>query len=56
MVLTTFGIDSIVGAELREWLMKSFGLGITFGQLVARGMITRMLAELVVEKLTTSRG
>jgi len=54
--LTTFGIDSMVGAELRGWLMKSFGLGVTFGQLVARGTRIRMLAGLVVEKLTALRG
>ncbi|KAE8839561.1 hypothetical protein HRS9122_06166 [Pyrenophora teres f. teres] len=54
--LTTFGIDSMVGAELRGWLMKSFGLGVTFGQLVARGMKIRVLVGLVVEKLTSPRG
>ena len=53
--LMTFGTDSVVGAELRGWLMKSFGLGATFGQLVASGMRVRLLGELVVEKSTAPK-
>lgn len=47
----SYGLDSMIGAELRNWLFKELGLNIAFQELLGAGLSFRGLAEKVVEGL-----
>ena len=46
-----YGLDSMIGAELRNWLFKEFGLDIPFQQLLASTLTFKALAIVVGEKI-----
>ena len=50
--VASYGLDSMIGAELRNWLFKEFGLDIGFQQLLAPSLTLRLLATTVA----TTRG
>ena len=43
--VASYGIDSMIGAELRNWLFKEFGLDIPFQQLLGPSLTPMKLAE-----------
>ncbi|GKT75184.1 LOW QUALITY PROTEIN: polyketide synthase [Colletotrichum tofieldiae] len=43
--VASYGIDSMIGAELRNWLFKEFGLDIPFQQLLGPSLTPTKLAE-----------
>ncbi|EFQ99795.1 lovastatin nonaketide synthase [Nannizzia gypsea CBS 118893] len=43
-----YGLDSMIGAELRNWLFKQFGLNIAFQDLLATTLTFKGLSELVL--------
>ncbi|KAI1172338.1 putative polyketide synthase [Nemania sp. FL0916] len=45
--IASYGIDSMIGAELRNWLFEHFALDIPFQKLLAPTLTARKLAELV---------
>lgn len=45
--VASYGIDSMIGAELRNWLFKEFGLDIPFQQLLGPSLTPTRLAEQV---------
>lgn len=49
--LGSYGLDSMVGAEMRSWLFKEFGLDYPFQKLLARTLTFRALAVVVAEKM-----
>uniref|UniRef100_A0A093UTY9 Lovastatin nonaketide synthase n=1 Tax=Talaromyces marneffei PM1 TaxID=1077442 RepID=A0A093UTY9_TALMA len=49
--ISVYGIDSMIGADLRNWLYKLFGLEITFQHLLAPSMTILALASAVAENL-----
>lgn len=48
--LTRYGIDSMTAAELRNWLIKTFGVDISVLQLLGERVKVTDLAAMVVEK------
>ncbi|KAL9030784.1 MAG: hypothetical protein Q9196_001134 [Gyalolechia fulgens] len=51
-----YGLDSMIGAELRNWLFKEFGLDIPFQQLLAPTLTFKTLSMAVGEKLGLVQG
>ncbi|KAF2705690.1 hypothetical protein K504DRAFT_460398 [Pleomassaria siparia CBS 279.74] len=51
--MASYGIDSMISAELRNWLFKTFGLEISFVELVGKGVTIEELSFKVVERLIT---
>ncbi|KAL8993489.1 MAG: hypothetical protein Q9169_006308 [Polycauliona sp. 2 TL-2023] len=49
--LGNYGLDSMIGAELRTWIFKEFGLNYPFQKLLAPTLTFRGLAEVVAEKM-----
>lgn len=49
--IASYGIDSMIGAELRNWLFKEFGLSISFQQLLASTLTFKGLSIQVAETL-----
>ena len=45
--IRTYGIDSMVAAELRNWVFGTFGVDVTLLKLLAPSMTTEKLAEVV---------
>ncbi|KAK1964696.1 hypothetical protein LY78DRAFT_659113 [Colletotrichum sublineola] len=43
--VASYGIDSMIGAELRNWFFKDFGLDIPFQQLLGPSLTPTKLAE-----------
>jgi len=54
--LGSYGLDSMVGAEMRVWLFKEFGLDYSFQKLLARTTTFRALAIVVATKLGVLEG
>ncbi|KAM5456327.1 Type I Iterative PKS [Microsporum audouinii] len=50
-----YGLDSMIGAELRNWLFKQFGLNIAFQDLLATTLTFKGLSELVLEFFGVTR-
>ena len=46
-----YGLDSMIGAELRNWLFSEFGLNIAFQELLATTLTFKGLGELIVDSL-----
>lgn len=46
-----FGLDSMIGAELRNWLFREFAMDMSFQHLLAPKMTIKVLAETVAESL-----
>ena len=49
--IAVYGIDSMIGADLRNWLYKLFGLEISFQHLLAPNMTIMALASAVADNL-----
>ncbi|KAF5962585.1 putative polyketide synthase [Fusarium bulbicola] len=49
--IATYGLDSMIGADLRNWLFKQFGLEMSFQYLLAPKMTVRALSTTVSEFL-----
>jgi len=47
--VASYGLDSMVGAELRNWLFKELGLNIAFQDLLATTLSFRGLSKLVLD-------
>ncbi|KAF5665736.1 polyketide synthase [Fusarium circinatum] len=45
--IASYGIDSMVGAELRNWIFKELGLDIAFQQLLSPSLTIHKFAELI---------
>ncbi|MBZ6376328.1 MAG: acyl carrier protein [Kocuria palustris] len=43
--IASYGVDSMIGAELRNWIFKELGLDISFGQLLDPSLTITMFAE-----------
>ncbi|KAM7193824.1 hypothetical protein V8F33_007613 [Rhypophila sp. PSN 637] len=50
----SYGLDSMVGAELRNWLFKELGLNVAFQELLASSLSFGGLARLVLKGLGVS--
>ncbi|KAI0972370.1 hypothetical protein F4678DRAFT_478807 [Xylaria arbuscula] len=49
--LGSYGLDSMVGAEMRSWLFKEFGLDYSFQKLLSKTLTFQALATVVAQKL-----
>jgi hypothetical protein len=49
--LGSYGLDSMVGAEMRSWLFKEFGLDYSFQKLLSRTLTFKALATVVAGRL-----
>lgn len=49
--VASYGLDSMIGAELRSWLFKEFGLDIGFQTLLGQTLTFTALANMVAEEL-----
>lgn len=49
--IADYGIDSMISAELRNWLFKTLNLDISFVELVRKGITVQKLSQKAVEKL-----
>ena len=54
--LASYGLDSMIGVEMRTWIFKEFGLDFPFQKLLAPTLTFKVLAGIVAENmgLTTS--
>ena len=52
--LGSYGLDSMIGAEMRTWIFKEFGLDYSFQKLLALTLTFKGLAEVVAEKMGLS--
>ncbi|OHE98113.1 KR domain-containing protein [Colletotrichum orchidophilum] len=53
--IATYGLDSMIGAEMRTWLFKEFGLNYPFQQLLSPTLSFTKLADVVAERLLALR-
>lgn len=49
--LASYGLDSMIGAEMRTWIFKEFGLDYPFQKLLAPTLTFKVLAGVVAEKM-----
>ncbi|RWA05468.1 hypothetical protein EKO27_g9639 [Xylaria grammica] len=49
--LGSYGLDSMVGTEMRSWLFKEFGLDYSFQKLLSKTLTFSALASVVAKKL-----
>ncbi|PLB51426.1 putative polyketide synthase [Aspergillus steynii IBT 23096] len=49
--VASYGIDSMIGAELRNWLFKQFGLDLSFQLLLASTMTVKALSTAIAESM-----
>ncbi|KAL8898088.1 MAG: hypothetical protein Q9192_002255 [Flavoplaca navasiana] len=49
--LSSYGLDSMIGVEMRTWIFKEFGLDYPFQKLLAPTLTFRGLARVVAEKM-----
>ncbi|KAI1270610.1 ketoacyl-synt-domain-containing protein [Xylariaceae sp. FL1019] len=47
--LASYGLDSMVGAEMRTWLFKEFGIDYSFQKLLSSSLTFRALARVIAE-------
>ncbi|KXJ87198.1 hypothetical protein Micbo1qcDRAFT_151968 [Microdochium bolleyi] len=52
--IASYGLDSMIGAEFRNWLFKEFGFEIGFQTLLTPVMTFKVLAGLIADKLGVS--
>ncbi|KKK26873.1 putative polyketide synthase, partial [Aspergillus rambellii] len=45
--VASYGLDSMIGAEMRNWLFKEFGLEVSFQELLSASLTFKGLAEMV---------
>lgn len=50
-MIGSYGLDSMIGAEMRTWIFKEFGLDYPFQKLLAPTLTFKGLAEVVAEKM-----
>ncbi|KAF3768157.1 hypothetical protein M406DRAFT_106902 [Cryphonectria parasitica EP155] len=51
----SYGLDSMIGAEFRNWLFREFGADIPFQQLLAGNATISELARMLCEKVLTNK-
>lgn len=50
--ISSYGVDSIIGAELRNWIFEELGLDISFQQLLGPSLtITKFAKRMVVQSM-----
>ncbi|KAL6720901.1 hypothetical protein ACLMJK_002826 [Lecanora helva] len=49
--LGSYGLDSMIGAEMRTWIFKEFGLDYPFQKLLAPTLTFKALAHVIAEKM-----
>lgn len=49
--LASYGLDSMIGAEMRTWMFKEFGLDYAFPKLLAPTLTFKVLAGVIAEKM-----
>ncbi|KAI1188567.1 hypothetical protein F5B17DRAFT_262823 [Nemania serpens] len=49
--IASYGLDSMIGAELRTWLFKEFGLDYPFQKLLASSLTFQKLSDAVIDKM-----
>ncbi|KAI0542515.1 hypothetical protein GGR58DRAFT_452645 [Xylaria digitata] len=49
--IASYGLDSMIGAELRTWLFKEFGLDYPFQKLLASTLTFKKLSSAVIDKM-----
>ncbi|KAJ8125169.1 hypothetical protein O1611_g8471 [Lasiodiplodia mahajangana] len=49
--IASYGLDSMIGAELRTWLFKEFGLDYPFQKLLASSLTFKKLSDVVIDKM-----
>ncbi|KAI0505381.1 hypothetical protein F5B22DRAFT_526976 [Xylaria bambusicola] len=49
--IASYGLDSMIGAELRTWLFKEFGLDYPFQKLLASTLTFKSLADVVIDTI-----
>lgn len=49
--IASYGLDSMIGAEMRTWLFKEFGLDYPFQKLLASTLTFEKLADAVMDKM-----
>ena len=49
--IADYGVDSMIGAELRNWIFKNYSLDIPFQQLLSSSMTITKFAKVVCENL-----
>ncbi|KAJ8109342.1 hypothetical protein ONZ43_g6163 [Nemania bipapillata] len=49
--IASYGLDSMIGAELRTWLFKEFGLDYPFQKLLAASLTFNKLSDVVIDKM-----
>ncbi|KAI1348949.1 hypothetical protein F5Y01DRAFT_290832 [Xylaria sp. FL0043] len=49
--LGSYGLDSMIGAEMRSWLFKEFGLDYSFQKLLSKTLTFKALGTVVARKL-----
>ena len=49
--IASYGLDSMIGAEMRTWLFKEFSLDYPFQQLLAPDLTFTKLAKVIAEKM-----
>ena len=49
--IASYGLDSMIGAELRTWLFKEFGLDMPFQQLLSGGLTFKKLSVTIGESM-----
>ncbi len=54
--LGSYGLDSMIGVEMRTWIFKEFGLDYPFQKLLAPTLTFRGLARVVAEKMELAAG
>ncbi|RYP41605.1 hypothetical protein DL767_000947 [Monosporascus sp. MG133] len=49
--LASYGLDSMIGAEMRTWLFNEFGLDYPFQKLLAPTLTFKALAKVIAGKI-----
>lgn len=49
--IASYGLDSMIGAELRTWLFKELGLDYPFQKLLASSLTFKKLSDVVIDKM-----
>ncbi|KAI1393004.1 ketoacyl-synt-domain-containing protein [Hypoxylon trugodes] len=52
--IADYGLDSMIGAEFRNWIFREFGVNMPFKQLLAETLTLSKLAETLCEKVCSS--
>ncbi|KAH9907259.1 hypothetical protein F4778DRAFT_768899 [Xylariomycetidae sp. FL2044] len=53
--VSSLGLDSMIGAEFRNWMFREFSVNVPFQQLLAGSFTIRDLAEMLCEKISAGK-